>query len=57
MEDECFKEHEDFQGSIGWYTSYKEELIKALKDKINKGNFDGDPEDNIKIAIIRLKCK
>ena len=34
--DECFKDHEDLQGSIGWYTSYKEKLIKALQDKVNK---------------------
>ncbi len=54
MEDEHFKGHEDLQaGFIGWHSAYKEELIQSLKDKINRGNFDCNPEDNVKVAIIR----
>ncbi len=49
-----FESHDDLQkASICQHSAYKEELIKSLKDKINKGNFDGDLEDNVKVAIIR----
>ena len=40
LNDERFKNHPDFQGDMLWFTSYKSQLVKAIKTKQTKGQTD-----------------
>ena len=46
QEDPRFKDHEDLQGDpLAWFATYRNDMVKELKDKINKGSVDGDYDD------------
>ena len=54
QEDPRFKDHEDLRGDPAWFTTCRNDMVKELEDKINKGNVDGDYDDSgVGVSLVR----